>query len=259
VEHEKIRYEVRGRTAIITLDDPERLNAWSTDLEAEVVATVAAVNADDALGAIILTGEGRAYCSGADVGSFGGGAAGAARSDTRGEAHLRWIRLVEASKPMVVAFNGLALGSGLTTTLPCDIRIASERATFAAPFLDFGLVPEFASSHFLPRIVGMAQAIRLCLTGERIDAAEALRIGLVHRVVAPEALLEAALDTAEALAGKPPVALRRVRDLLLANAYETDIALVIERERAGGNEARLHPEHEAALEAFRAARRKARS
>jgi enoyl-CoA hydratase/carnithine racemase len=209
VELTEVRYEVEDGVATITLHRPDRLNAFTLTMATELAAVAEAADADDAVRVVVVTGSGRAFCAGADL---GGGPATLAGQRTRvrppgplsqeiggfprdagGVASLPFAAL---RKPVIAAVNGPAVGIGATLTLPMDIRIAAESARFGFVFARVGIVPEAASSWFLPRVVGISQAMEWVATGRVFDAAEALRGRLVSRVV-PDAEL---LSTAYALA-----------------------------------------------------------
>jgi enoyl-CoA hydratase/carnithine racemase len=205
----------------ITLDRPEKLNAYTDAMGRALARAVRAASEDDAIRAIIITGAGRAFCAGADVSagaeSFdmageGAGNFGAARRGT----HDSFIHaLFESKKPIIAAINGPAVGVGITLTLPCDVRIAAEGARIGFVFARRGLVPEAGSAWFLPRLVGLPQALRWCLSGRVFDAAEALAGGLVSEVVPPDQLLpRARAIAAEFSDGTAPVAIALARAML---------------------------------------------
>lgn len=204
-----LRFEVDGGIATLTLDRREKLNAFTFAMAREWLDVLERVDADDAVRALIVTGEGKAFCAGADL-SGGGGtfdpgegemqdastAPGAPR-DVGGIVSLRLFRL---RKPVIAAVNGAAVGVGATSILPMDIRIASERARFGFVFTRRGIVPEACSSWFLPRVVGISRAMAWVASGRIFDADEALRGGLVSEVVPHEALLPRARALAEEIA-----------------------------------------------------------
>jgi enoyl-CoA hydratase/carnithine racemase len=191
----EILSEVTDGVCTITLHRPERLNAFTTTMMRELIEAFDQTDADDAVRAVIVTGAGRAFCAGADLG--GGG-----RTFDYGErvdaAEIRdgggqvTLRIFESRKPVIAAINGPAVGVGVTMTLPMDIRIASSDARFGFVFARRGIVPEAASSWFLPRLVGVSQAAEWCFTGRVFGADEALAGRLVSRVVAAETLMDSA-------------------------------------------------------------------
>lgn len=199
MSYETIRTEVRDRVLTITLHRPERMNAFTAQMQRELMAAFDDANADDAVRAVIVTGEGKAFCAGMDL---GGGSAtfdntrASSMDEHRDEGGQVVLKIYESKKPVIAAINGAAVGIGATMTLPMDVRIASESARMGFVFARRGITAEACSSWFLPRIVGMSQALEWVLTGRVFDAQEALRGRLVSRVVPPSELL----DTARALA-----------------------------------------------------------
>ncbi len=223
----ELRYEVADRVATVRLHRPERLNAFTPTMADELVRVTAAADADDDVRVVVVTGSGRGFCADADL---GGGAdtfadrltryrppmlrediAGYPR-DAGGVVSLAFAAL---RKPVIAAVNGPAVGVGATMTLPMDVRIAAESARFGFVFGRVGIVPEAASSWFLPRVVGIGQAMEWVATGRVFDAAEALRGGLVSRVVPDDELLPAASALArEIVANTSGVAVAAARQLL---------------------------------------------
>ena len=196
---ETIKTEIADGVLTVTLDRPDRLNALNERMLRELLVVVDEADADDTVRAVIFTGAGRAYCAGADLGSGGDTFDNTAREeakDHRDGGGLLTLRLYECKKPLIAAINGAAVGVGVTMTLPMDVRIASEKARFGFVFARRGIVPEACSSWFLPRVVGISQAMEWVATGRLFGAEEALAGRLVSRVVAPDVLL----DTAQALA-----------------------------------------------------------
>jgi enoyl-CoA hydratase/carnithine racemase len=198
MEYEQILYRVEDRLLTITLNRPEKLNAFTTSMLYELLDAFERADADDAVRAVIVTGAGRAFCAGADL-SDGGRTFDytalpkpQAIEEHRDGGGLVSLRIFESKKPVIAAINGPAVGVGVTMTLPMDVRIASSAARFGFVFARRGIVPEACSSWFLPRIVGIARAQEWVLTGRVFPAEEALAGGLVGRVVAPDQLLETA-------------------------------------------------------------------
>ena len=200
MDSEQIRYEVADGVLTITLNRPERLNAFTETMMNELIAAFDASDADDDVRAVIVTGEGRGFCAGADLAKGGEtfdwrerAAAGDVPRDGGGRVVLR---IYDSLKPVIAAINGPAVGVGITMTLPMDIRLAAEGAKIGFVFTRRGIVPEACSSWFLPRIVGISQALEWVASGRVFSAEEALAGGLV-RSVHPQAKL---LDAARALA-----------------------------------------------------------
>ena len=222
----QLRYAVADGVATITLHRPERLNAFTPVMAAELAGAAAAADADDDVRAVLVTGSGRAFCAGADLGGGEGtfrdrgahpdpvprGTVDGVPRDWGGIASLPFARL---RKPVIAAVNGPAVGIGATMTLPMDVRIAAASARFGFVFARRGIVPEAASSWFLPRVVGISQAMEWVATGRVFDAAEALRGRLVSRVVPDDELLPTALGLAREIADNTSgVAVGAARQLL---------------------------------------------
>jgi enoyl-CoA hydratase/carnithine racemase len=249
---EQILTETRGRVGIIRLNRPEKLNAWTDQMGREIAEQVVAWNADPSVGAILLTGEGRAFCAGADLGGFAERAA--TNASTAPEPIRRggaaFTHLLRESKPVVAAINGYAVGVGLTMLLPCDIRIASTNALMSIRFIKVGLIPELGSTRLLAQIVGLGNATDMCLTGRMVPADEALRIGLVTAVTEPDALFDTAFAKAEEIANNAPQATMMTKELLAKNPLDPDLEAVMEREIIRDQIARRLPEHKEAVAAF---------
>jgi 2-(1,2-epoxy-1,2-dihydrophenyl)acetyl-CoA isomerase len=248
--YEQIVTETRGRVGIIKLNRPEKLNAWTAKMSAELADQIQAWNADDGIGAFIITGEGRGFCAGADIGGF---------SDRLDEKPDRleetrfgysFTHLLRDSKPSVIAFNGYAMGVGLTLALPADIRIASESAGLSIRFIKMGLMPELGSTRILAELVGLGHATDMCLTGRIVPAGEALKMGLVSEVVAPDKLMDAAMAKANEISNNPTPSVMLIKQLLATNPTEPNLDAVMEREGVRDRIARKWPEHEEAIRAF---------
>ena len=205
--YETLLYEIEDRVLTITLNRPDRLNAFNPQMAKDLLDALDHADADDEVRAIIFTGAGRAYCAGADLSSGGAtfdhtsqGAEPDPDRVHRDTGGLVSLRIYDCLKPTIAAINGPAVGVGITSTLPMDIRIAGESARFGFVFARRGIVPEACSSWFLPRVVGISRAAEWCYTGEVFDAAEALDGGLVRSVVPDEELLPTARALAEKIA-----------------------------------------------------------
>ncbi|MEY2436487.1 MAG: hypothetical protein QOF97_1323 [Acidimicrobiaceae bacterium] len=204
MEHEQITCEVADRVMTITLDRPDRLNAFTYRMHEELIDAFDRADADDDVRVVVVTGRGRGFCAGADLGTGGdtfdnAGAVGPAGVH-RDEGGLVTLRIFRCTKPVIAAVNGPAVGVGVTMTLPMDIRLASESARFGFVFPRRGLVPEAASSWFLPRVVGISKAAEWTYTGRVFPAAEALEAGLVRSVHPDDELLPAAYALAREIA-----------------------------------------------------------
>jgi len=251
MNYEQITFEQRERVGLITLNRPERMNAWTYRMDAELVDAIDRCNAEDGIGAIVLTGAGRGFCGGADIGDTFATRLEADEASGADSGNRRdWVALLRASKPVIAAVNGAAVGVGATMILPCDVLIASDRARFGMFFVRMGLVPELASSHFLVARMGFGPASEMCLTGRLYDAAECRERRLVDRVVEHEQLLDEALRTAEEIARNPSRQLRWIKELLTQNGAEGDLTEVQRREMARLEAAYRSPEHQEAVDAF---------
>ena len=244
--YEQIRFRTEGNVAVLTLDRPERLNAWTRVMNRELVDVIERCNGDADIGAIVVTGAGRGFCAGADIRDNFKARMDGAEEEPVGD----WIGLVRSSKPMVAAVNGPSVGVGATMILPMDVIVASEDAKFAMAFVKMGLTPELASSHFLVQRMGFGRASEMCLSGRLYSGREAFEAGLADRLTAPDALMETALEVASAMAGNPGPQLRWIKQLLTENGAETDIAAVQRREIEALHRAYASPEHKEAVSAF---------
>ena len=219
--YEEIIYEVSEQIATITLNRPDKLNSFTNRMLKEIIAAFDESDADDNVRAVIVTGSGRAFCAGADL-SGGGETFAKGGSDVKAKTGvmrdgggLVSLRIFESKKPVIGAINGAAVGVGVTMTLPMDIRLASTTSKFGFVFAKRGIVPEAASSWFLPRIVGISQATEWCFTGRMISAEDAKEARLVRSVHAPEDLLPAAREIAREIAeNTAPVSVALSRQML---------------------------------------------
>jgi enoyl-CoA hydratase/carnithine racemase len=240
-----IIYEKKDHIATVTMNRPDRMNAWTPQMGAEIKTAMVDADRDPDIRAIIVTGAGRAYCAGAEMSNLssvaqgsvqGREAVGGPRTDDRWlEDHRADYRgqfsgVLALGKPVIAAINGACVGLGLTSSLYCDIRIASEKARLGLIFPQRGLAIEHGSSWMLPRIVGLANTMELALTGRLIEAREALEMGLVTRVVAPEQLIPAARELAGEIASKcSPLGVAQARRLVYRHLF-TDLATAIKED-----------------------------
>ena len=250
--YEYIAVEQRGRAGIITFSKPDRLNVVNYDMFGEVRQAIEGWNEDPSVGAVVLTGSGRAFCAGADIRGW----ERTIEARERGEGYERerepenWVHFIQRSKPVVCAINGLSIGVGLTMTLPCDVRIASDQARLSMRFVRVGVLPELASTRLLVHIVGLTQALELMLSGRIIPADEAGRIGLVNRVVPHDRLMEAALEAAAEIAFNPADSLAAIKRLVWENLTEMDLSQVWKREDREFAAAMERPAFKEAVKAF---------
>lgn len=217
---ETITTEVTDGILTLTLNRPEMLNAFNQTMQQEMVAAFDEADADDAVRAIIVTGAGRGFCAGADLSSGGDTFDADAREDRAGGLQpdgggILTLRIYELKKPIIAAINGAAVGVGVTMTLPMDIRIASDNAKFGFVFARRGIVPEACSSYFLPRVVGISQALDWCYSGKVFPAQEALEGGLVRSLHPADELLDAARAIAtEISANTSAVSVTLIRQMM---------------------------------------------
>ena len=205
--YQTIRYEKQDHIALVTIDRPEALNALNSTVITELEQVVSDLETDRDIRAMILTGAGRSFVAGADIGEqYPLDLDGGRRWGQRGSALLRRIEKLEI--PTIAAVNGFALGGGCELAMSCDIILASEKAKFGQPEVGLGITPGFSGTQRLPRRVGIAKAKELIFSGKMIKADEAEKIGLVNAVYAPEALLESALDMARSFTRNAPIAVK---------------------------------------------------
>ena len=236
--YECLIHEVKDSIATLTLNRPDRLNALGGTLRDDLHDALTRSAADPEVRVIIITGAGKGFCSGGDVKAMS-----EAKEGKRARPLMEKIApgrdrtllaMREAPQPIIAAVNGAAAGAGFNLALGCDIRLASTAAKFSQAFVKRGLHPDWGGTYFLPRIVGMAKACELIFTGAVIDAAEALRLGIVSQVVAPEDLMPAAQTLARAIAAGPPIAIRLAKRGLYRNA-ESDLRTALEYETFAQN------------------------
>lgn len=250
-----ILYSVADHVATITLNNPERKNAFNREMLDECQAAFWRANDDDDVRVIVLTGAGEAFSAGGDV----SGMAQEFNAVERKQ-HL-WLRMqgvpkaVELiDKPSIAMVNGDAVGGGMDVALMCDMRIASERARFSEAYVRLGLVPGDGGAYFLPRLVGMQKALELLLTGDFIDAREAERIGIVNKTVAPEDLEKETYKLAQRIASRPPLAVRMTKRLAYQSA-RTDLRTALEIASSHVAVIQQSKDHKEAVQAFREKRK----
>ncbi len=250
--YEYILIEQRDRVGVITFNKPDRLNVFSYEMFGEVRQAIDTFNDDPGVGAVVLTGSGRAFCAGADIRGWNREIEAREHRDQRRPQREdeNWVHFIQRSKPVICAVNGLSIGVGLTMTLPCDVRIASDQARLSMRFVRIGVLPELASTRILGHIVGLTQALELMLSGRIIDAAEAGRIGLVNRVVPHDQLLDHAVETAAEIAFNPAESLLAIKRLAWQNLTEANLEEVWKRENKEFAAAMERPSFKEAVSAF---------
>ncbi|MFT6437574.1 MAG: 2-(1,2-epoxy-1,2-dihydrophenyl)acetyl-CoA isomerase [Candidatus Azotimanducaceae bacterium] len=251
MSYETILTSLEDGILTITMNRPEKLNAWTYQMGDELQDAVKNANENGDVEAIVLTGAGRGFCAGADIkdvfkeqadsGETGGSATGDPRD---------WVNLIRNSKPCVAAINGAAIGVGLTQVLPMDYLVASEDAKLSARFIKMGVVPELASSKFLVARMGFGNASELMLSGKTVSGTEAESIRLVDKAVPAADLLNTARNIAKSMGENPQAALRMVKQLITENMSEPNLLDVQKREGAALAVCYKSAEHNEAINAF---------
>jgi enoyl-CoA hydratase/carnithine racemase len=232
--YENVLVSVEGGVATLTLNRPERLNAFAGRMRQEIADAVHALAADAAVRVIVVTGAGRAFCAGADIDYM---RELAERQDVEGfrglvEAGRAVVTTIRATpKPVIASINGAAAGGGANLALSCDLRIASDRASIGQTFSRIGMHPDWGGTYFLPRLVGPAKALELMFSAEMVPAEEALRLGIFGRVVPHDRLAEETKALAAQVAAQPPIALALIKqavyrsgDGALSDALDLELA-----------------------------------
>jgi len=206
--YELLLLETADRIATVTINRPDKLNALNDAMMREIAAMMDELGANKSVGAIIITGAGRAFVAGADISRLAAAETGELEKFARyGQGVFRRIEL--SSKPVIAAVNGFALGGGCELALACHVRVASTLAKFGLPEVKLGLIPGYGGTQRLPRLIGRGAALQMILTGDTVDGTEAVRLGLANAVVEPDALLGAARAMAATMLKNAPIALAR--------------------------------------------------
>ncbi|MPZ46342.1 MAG: enoyl-CoA hydratase [Betaproteobacteria bacterium] len=245
--------EVGDKVATIRLNRPEKLNAFTDDMIDAWLDLLETYRTSDAVNVIVVTGTGRSFSTGGDVGRFGDYAS---QSPAHVKARLTEnvqrlaLKIQEIDKPVIAAVNGIATGGGVDVALMCDLRFAARSARFAETYVRMGLLPGAGGAYYLPRIVGTAKALELFWSSETIDAEEALRMGLVNRVFDDDRLVEETLAFARKVARSAPLAVRLLKKVLYQSAT-TDLRGALELVASNMPIVRLSEDHKEAVAAFR--------
>ena len=210
---ETLLFQKRGAVAHISLDRPQVANAYNMQMRDDFSEALSAVREDPDVRSLLITGEGRGFCAGADLTEFGAAPSQVVARQVRWERDV-WGQLLNLDKPVVAAVHGYCIGSGLEIALLCDLRIAATGTVFALPEVRLGMIPAAGGTQTLPRTVGRTQALDLLLTGRRIQPEEALSMGLVTRLTSPESLRDEAWRLAYSLAELPAKAVAALKQLL---------------------------------------------
>jgi enoyl-CoA hydratase len=224
-----VRTDIDGGVATVTLTDPDRRNALTLPMVEEIVAGFDALEADESVGAVVVTGEPPAFCAGADLSHLMGSAAGDARAGLLA-VYEGFLRVARSPLPTVAAVNGAAVGAGMNLALVCDVRLAARRARFDTRFLQLGLHPGGGHTWLFQRVAGPQATAAAVLFGEVLDGDEAQRVGLVHRSLDEGALLDAARELAQRAADAPRELVRRMKQTLRDVAHLADHSAAVDRE-----------------------------
>jgi enoyl-CoA hydratase len=220
MEYKNLKVQIEDGIATVTVSRPEALNALNSNFFHEMDDLIARISDDDSVRIMILTGEGKAFVAGADIAEMADMTPEQGKAFSKlGQATFR--RFFTMKIPVIAAINGYALGGGLELTLGCDIRIASTKARFGQPEVNLGMIPGYGGTQRLPRLIGLGNALYLLMTAEVIGAEEALRMGLVQKVVEHEQLMEETLKMARAILSKGPEAIRKVK-YVTRNGIQSD-------------------------------------
>jgi enoyl-CoA hydratase len=227
--YELILVEKRGRVGLVTLDRPEAMNALNNQILNELMDALAELDKDDSVGALVVTGNERAFAAGADIKELSDKSQA---EMTAGDPIAIFSRIMPIHKPVIAAVSGWALGGGCELALSCDMIIASENARFGQPEITLGVFPAAGGTQRLTRTVGKALAMEMILNNRMLSAQEALQFGLVNRVVPKDKFLEEAIKLADEIAARAPLAVRAAKELI-NKAYELTLSDALHQERQG--------------------------
>ena len=248
--YEHLILEREGLVATLTLNRPDRLNAFNEQTKHELIDALGELSGDSRVRALVLTGAGRGFCSGADArDTLASLPQGPGMREHLQLAHRIVTALFELEKPTVAAVNGPAVGAGMSLALACDVVLAAPDASFSQIFVKRGLVPDLGSLYFLPRLIGLQRAKALMLTADLVDAAEAERLGLVYRVVSGGSLLAEARALATRMAENAPRAVGLTKSLV-NRSLETDLRTMLELEALAQATVRNSNDYREAIQAF---------
>ncbi|RBP96206.1 2-(1,2-epoxy-1,2-dihydrophenyl)acetyl-CoA isomerase [Cytobacillus firmus] len=244
---ETVNYEVANGVAWISLNRPDKLNAFTEQLNKEVQQAIKLASRDNEVRCLVITGEGRAFCSGQDL-------QGVNEDMNHGEVLRRFynpmvLELHKCKKPVIAAVNGVAAGAGMSLALACDFRLLSDKASFLEAFIHVGLVPDAGNLYFLPKLVGHAKAMELAVLGEKVNAQEAKELGLATKVIPMEKWQDEITAFAERLAGMPTAAIAIIKKNLKAS-WESTLEECLERDAQGQRMAGLTLDHKEGVAAF---------
>ncbi|MCE5168718.1 enoyl-CoA hydratase-related protein [Paenibacillus profundus] len=251
--YKTILYEVSGGVARMTMNRPDKYNAFTGQMIAEMTAALKKAGKDEEIRCIVLTGAGKAFNAGQDLGDVQGADAQGAEPNHGDVLRERYnpliMQLRNTEKPIIAAVNGVAAGAGVSVALACDLRIVSEKAYFVNAFVNIGLVPDSGGCYFLPRLVGLGKALELAMTGDRVSAEEAYRIGLANRVCAAEQFADEAERLAVKLAALPTRAIGLIKRTMY-KGLDMNLAQTLEHEAYAQEIAGNTEDHREGMQAF---------
>ena len=252
MSYQTILCELSDSVLRVTLNRPDKLNALTDVMLQELHAAFAKAAGDKATRCVLLTGAGKGFCPGQDLANvqeMSRGGKPAYGEHIRSNYNPLILAMARLTKPIVAAINGVAAGAGMSLAMACDVRIASEKASFLQAFVNIGLVPDSGSTWFLPRLVGRQRALELMLSGRKLSAVEALEWGLVNQVVSPEQLMDEATKVAARYAAAPTYAIGQIkRNIDFAESHSLEETLALEAKSQA--ECGLSADHQEGMQAF---------
>ncbi len=254
---EQLRFEIgANKVATITINRPEKLNAFTPEMKEAWIAALEECRTSDKVNVIVMTGTGRAFCTGGDVGKFTEHSH-ESLSEVRErviDAQRLAVKLDEIDKPVIAAVNGVATGGGLDIALMCDLRFAAQSARFAETYNRIGMIPGAGGAYYLPRVVGISRALRMFWSAEFVESAEALRIGLVDEVHPDDQLMDKTMAFAELIAGQPSMAVRLTKKIVY-QGLDTDLRTALNLVASSMPIVRTSVDHREAVAAFKEKRK----
>jgi 2-(1,2-epoxy-1,2-dihydrophenyl)acetyl-CoA isomerase len=244
---ETIKYEVKNGVAWLTLNRPDKLNAFTEQMNTEIGQALRDAAKSLEVRCLVITGEGRAFCSGEDLGGLGDETNHGEILRNRYNPMVKQLAALE--KPVIAAINGVAAGAGVSLALACDFRLASEKASLVEAFIHIGLIPDSGNLYYLPRLIGQAKALELAILGEKISAAEAKSIGLVTKVVPVDNWIDEVTAFAERLAKMPTKAIGLIKRYV-NESWNCNLEEMLEKEAFGQRTAGLTADHQEGVAAF---------
>ncbi|HHY72383.1 MAG TPA: 2-(1,2-epoxy-1,2-dihydrophenyl)acetyl-CoA isomerase [Bacillus bacterium] len=244
---ETITFDVKNGVAYVTLNRPDKLNAFTEQMNNEIGQALKDVAKNSEIRCLVITGEGRAFCSGEDLGSIGDETNHGEILRNRYNPMVKQLATIE--KPVIAAINGVAAGAGVSLALACDFRLASEKASFVEAFIHIGLIPDSGNLYYLPRLVGQAKAFELAILGEKISAEEAKAVGLVTKVVPVDEWQEEITAFAERLAQMPTKAIGLIKRYI-NESWNCNLEEMLEKEAYGQRTAGLTRDHGEGVASF---------